>query len=702
MTLLLRRLNISNLTRGSILKVKISTSRSIHLNSRPLLTLKAPQLSFKVNPLTNWPYYNKRTYSSSALNDVPATSAKTVNKKKPPPKKVLFELKRIFELAKPESKVLFLALALILISSGVSMLIPSVIGKLLDVAQKNVTIKEGAVGENIVTVEKNEKELEDDKDDTILFGLTSVQFYSCLGLIFVSGAIANVSRIILLKVTGEKIVARLRTRLLKSVLSQDATFWDKNRTGDIISRLSADCSIVSKTITTNISDGCRAVLQGAVGVGMMGYISWHLTCVMLLLIPPIGVMAGIYGRRVKNLSRDLQKQIGDLTKASEEQLSAVKTIQSYGAERLEIHRYAGEVRKVFNVGFKEALTSGGFFGATGLMGNIALIALLVSGTSMISSGSLSVGDLSSFMMYAVYTGSSLFGLSNFYSELMKGAGAATRVFELYDKQPLIHPTLGKIEFAKTFGSKTPIIKFENVSFKYPTRPDVNIFNHLNLTIYPGEQICIVGPSGGGKSTIMSLLLRLYDVDKGQVMIGDYDIRAFNLRKYRRMLGVVQQEPMLFNGTILDNILYGLPKRDEYTKEQIMEALQKANCEKFLIGFPDGLYTQVGPRGTQLSGGQKQRIALARAFLMDSDILLLDEATSALDTQSEQVVAKSLLERAERGKTTVSIAHRRSTIENSTRVIVLNKEGGVAESGTFLELISDPESDLNALLASKGV
>lgn len=596
------------------------------------------------------------------------------------------DIARLLRLARPEVWYIMGALCLIVVSSTVSMLVPSVIGKLLDLA------KSSSPSEN----EKPESSDDDDKDkeEGTIYGFSPKQFCFVMCGVFVAGALANCGRIIILKITGERLVARLRTRTMKAALDQDAAFLDKNRVGDLISRLSSDASIVAKSVTQNVSDGTRAVIQGFVGFGMMTYISWQLTCVMGLMLPPIGAMAIVYGKKIRGLSKQLQTSVGGLTKVAEEQLGATKTIQSYVGEKKEIRRYAKEVRHVFDIGLKEALVSGMFFGSTGFVGNLSLLALLMSGASMIQSGAMTVGDLSSFMMYAVYTGSSLFGLSNFYSELMKGAGAASRVFELNDRKPAIAPTLGE----GPASIRNLPISFKDVSFTYPTRLNKKIFDHFNLTIQPGEHICIAGPSGGGKSTIASLLVRYYDVDQGGIFIGDKDLRSFNLRKYRHLLSVVHQEPVLFNGTIRENILYAVPPSIAQDEQRVTAAIGKANCSKFLKNFPDGLETLVGPRGAQLSGGQKQRVALARAFLLDPALLVLDEATSALDSQSEEVVARTLQNRVDNGLTTISIAHRVSTIAHSTRVVVLGKDGSVVESGPFQELIARPDSELNHLLS----
>jgi putative ABC transport system ATP-binding protein len=270
----------------------------------------------------------------------------------------------------------------------------------------------------------------------------------------------------------------------------------------------------------------------------------------------------------------------------------------------------------------------------------------------------------------------MFGLSAFYSELMKGVGAASRLFELQDRKPSIPSTIGVP--AK---SVRGVIKFNDVSFSYPTRPAVCIFEKISFEITPGTNVAIVGPSGGGKSTISSLLLRFYNPTTGNITINDVDISTFNLKSLRRRIGVVSQEPVLFSGTIAENIAYGKPHA---SRAEIVEAARKANCN-FIVDFPDGLETSVGARGAMLSGGQKQRIAIARALLKKPDILILDEATSALDAESETAVNEALGKLMRSSSTTISIAHRLSTIRRSDCIIVLGNDGKVAETGTFQEL-----------------
>jgi putative ABC transport system ATP-binding protein len=406
------------------------------------------------------------------------------------------------------------------------------------------------------------------------------------------------------------------------------------------------------------------------------------------MVPPIALGAFLYGRTIRNLSRAIQKNVGTLMKIAEERLGNIKTSQAFAGEVQEIHRYSRQVRKIFVLGRRDALISGTFFASTSWAGNMTILAMLIVGGNLVRSGAMTLGDLTSFMMYTVFAGSSLFGVSGFYSELMKGVGAASRLFELQDRKPTIPQTVG----VKVTSAQGPI-KFSNVTFAYPTRPAVTIFSGLDFEIPSGSNVCIVGPSGGGKSTVASLLLRFYNPTSGSITINGVDIAKMNVKSLRRRIGMVAQEPVLFSGTVAENIAYGKPTA---TRAEIIIAAQKANCG-FISDFPDGLETQVGARGAQLSGGQKQRIAIARALLRDPDILLLDEATSALDAESETLVNSALAELLKGRSTTISIAHRLSTIKRSDKIIVLSSDGTVAEIGRYTDLSSDPHSAFSRLM-----
>lgn len=483
-------------------------------------------------------------------------------------------------------------------------------------------------------------------------------------------------------------MARLRSQLFRRTYVQDAEFFDANRVGDLISRLSSDTIIVGKSITQNLSDGLRALVSGGAGFGLMAYVSIKLTGILSLMFPPVAIGAIFYGRAIRNLSRRIQKSLGSLTKIAEERLGNVRTSQAFAGEVLEVGRYNTQVRKIFELGKREAIISATFFSSTGLMGNMTILALLYAGGGMVHSGAISIGDLTSFLMYTAYAGSSLFGLSSFYSELMKGVGAASRLFELQDRKPTIPATVG----LKVKTARGPI-RFENVSFSYPTRPAVDIFQGLDFEIPQGTNVAIVGPSGGGKSTIASLILRFYNPTTGNIKINGVDISTMNGKSLRRKIGLVAQEPVLFSGSIAENIAYAKPHA---TRGEIIAAAKKANCN-FISDFPDGLETKVGARGAQLSGGQKQRIAIARALVKNPDILILDEATSALDAESETLVNSALAALLKGNNTTISIAHRLSTIKRSDHIIVLSPDGKVAEQGTFKDLSSRPDGAFTKLM-----
>lgn len=594
---------------------------------------------------------------------------------------------KLIRLAKPELPIILMALVFLVITSSVTMLLPLLVGKIIDTARPLEDLP----------VEERAKEFE---KDVRIFGIPEAQFYAGVVLIFSVGALSNFSRIYLLKLVGEKLVARLRSRLLLKILSQDSYFFDVGPTkkgmkvGDLISRILSDTQIISKSLSANISDGARATISGVVGLSMMCVVSWKLTLCMSLLFPPLIMMSLVYGRRIKELSRKVQENLGELTKVTEENLNGLKTIQTFARQKLVVHQYNKEIRKLFQVSMREGKLSGIYFGGNGFLGNIMMIGLLFVGTRLISYGELTLGDLSSFMMYAAYTGGSVFGLGNFYTELMKGIGAAERVFELTNLKPSINTTLGK-KVDDLYGD----IEFQDIEFSYPSRTNAQVFGQpkLNLTIEKGQNVCFVGPSGSGKSTVSQLLLRFYDPNNGNILVNKHNIKELNLNFYRSKIGYVQQEPLLFSGTLRENITFG---RDNCTDEEIDRAITLSNCHSFIDTFPNGLETMVGPSssGAQLSGGQKQRISLARTLIKQPKILVLDEATSALDSILEEIVMRNLKKLAQQEDfTMILIAHRLSTIKNSDRIVVLNEHGQIVEDGSFNELYYDKGSEFNKLL-----
>jgi putative ABC transport system ATP-binding protein len=463
------------------------------------------------------------------------------------------EIVRLLKIARPELKVLSWAFLFLLVSSSISMSLPFSIGKIMDAATKPV----------------------EDGGADLLFGMTMPVFYIALGTILSIGAAANYGRIIILRIVGERIVTRLRSQLFRRTFIQNAEFFDANRVGDLISRLGSDTIIVGKSITQNVSDGLRSLVSAVAGFGLMGYVSLKLTGILALMFPPVAIGAFFYGRTIRTLSRTIQRNLGTLTKIAEERLGNVRTSQAFAGEQQEVHRYNTQVRKIFELGKKEALISAVFFSSSGFMGNMTFLALLYFGGGMVKTGAISVGDLTSFLMYTAYAGSSLFGLSGFYSELMKGVGAASRLFELQDRDPTISPTKGE-----PVKSARGDIVFQKVSFAYPTRPAVPIFNELDFTIKQGTNVAIVAPSGAGKSTVASLIMRFYTPSAGYILIGGRDVTTMNAKQLRRKIGYVGQEPVLFSGTVAENIAYGRPLA---TRAEIIAAARQANCQ-FISDF----------------------------------------------------------------------------------------------------------------------
>ncbi|KAJ1843930.1 ATP-binding cassette permease mdl1 [Coemansia sp. RSA 2708] len=577
---------------------------------------------------------------------------------------------RLFRLARPEYRLLGGAVGLLLVSSSVTMAVPFTMGKIIDIVTS--------------------------ASATVPFGLTLGQVFGGLGAVFVAGAVANAGRIVLIRTAGERMIARLRTQLFARLMRQDPAFFDRNRTGDLVSRLSTDTAIVSKSITNNVSDGLRAAISATAGLGMMLYVSPKLTGIMLGIVPPIALWAVLYGRYIKRLSRLTQEAVGDLTKVSEERISNVRTVQAFSREQQETGRFDVEAQKILALAKREAVASGLFFGGNGLAGNLAILAFLGFGGRMVMRGEISLGDMTSVMLYSAYVGSALSGLSSFFSEVMKGVGAGSRLFYLLDRQPAIDRNATGTEIPR--GAFAGHITLENVGFRYPTRPDVPVFQGLSLDIAPGSHVAIAGPSGKGKSTIGALLLRFYDPLEGRVLVGGHDLRHVNLDSWRAHVATVPQEPVLFAGTIRQNLQYGCPQA---TDAELIRALDAADAWHFVERFPQQMDTYVGERGVSLSGGQKQRIAIARALLAQPDVLILDEATSALDGTREARVLEALArQHAGRKMTVITVAHRASTLKHSDKVVVLGDHGSVEEEGTYAELMANPDGYFHHLMAAQ--
>lgn len=496
-----------------------------------------------------------------------------------------------------------------------------------------------------------------------------------MGAVLVVQAVTSALRYVLFTSAGERIVAGLRRDLYASLMRQEVAYFDSRRTGDLGSTLAADATVLQNTLSVNVSMALRNVATVIGGIALLFYTSPQLTLVMLAVVPPIALGAVMYGRRLRKLSRAVQDAIGGASEIAEESLAGVRTVRSFAAEPLEIARYGSAVDRSLALA-QERIKLGGFFiSLVGVLGLGAASLVLWYGGHLVLDHQMDVSDLTSFLIFTLLVGVSLGALADLYADLTKAAGAAERIFDILERAPAMQEQ--GIELPRVEGA----IALENVRFRYPARPEVEVLRGIDLTIAAGEQVALVGPSGAGKSTIAGLLARLYDPEQGSVRLDGHDVRELLPSWLRKQVGVVSQEPILFSTSIADNVRYG---RADATPSEIEEACRAANADEFIRRFPQGYETPVGERGAQLSGGQKQRIAIARALLKNPPVLILDEATSALDAESEHLV-KDALDRLAEGRTVLVIAHRLSTVRDADRVVVLDG-GVVVESGKHDELL----------------
>jgi len=480
----------------------------------------------------------------------------------------------------------------------------------------------------------------------------------------------------LFALAGERGVKRVRQRLFRSLIVQEVAFFDGQRTGDLTSRLASDTASLQGLLSSQLSMGLRNGVQVVGGLVLLLVTSAKLTGVMLLVVPAVAIGAVIYGRRIRSLAKRYQDALAEAGHVAEESLSAVRTVRAFAAEPAEAARYDAAIEVSFQLARTRVGAAAVFMGAASTGVYAALAVVLGYGGVLVAGGELTAGALTSFLVYTLLIAMGLGTLADLWAEAMRGLGAAERVLDLTERAPAM-PVEGGERLARVEGR----LAFEQVHFRYPTRPDVEVLKGVDLAVAPGEVVALVGPSGGGKSTMGALLSRLYDPVSGRVTLDGHDLRELDPAWLRRLVGVVSQEPVLFSCSIADNVRYGRP---EASDEAVREAVRAANAEAFVAGFPDGLQTRVGERGQQLSGGQKQRIAIARAILKDPRLLLLDEATSALDAESEALVQEALT-RLMRGRTSVIIAHRLSTVVGADRVVVI-EEGQVAEQGRHADLL----------------
>ena len=486
---------------------------------------------------------------------------------------------------------------------------------------------------------------------------------------------------------GERVVADLRGMVFDRVLTLPLSWFHERRSGELVGRLASDVTVIEGVVGSELSMALRNSIQMIGAMVLLFVIDIRLTLLMLAIVPPITLTTIYFGRRIRKMTRAVQDELARVSGQVQESIGAIATVQSFVRESYEAGRYRGGVETAFRKTLALVRWRSWFFSTAMTAGYIGVAAVIWLGGRALIHGELTAGQLTSFFLYTFIVAGALADVAGLWGALQRAAGATDRLFAVIDTVPEIRDPEPAIALPPGRGA----IRLDGVSFAYPSRRGQPVLTDVDLEVAPGEVVALVGPSGAGKSTILSLLYRFHDVDAGRVLFEGVDVRSLRLADLRRALAMVAQEPVLFSGTIRDNIAYG---RDGATTPEIEGAARDAHAHDFITGFPDGYDTVIGERGTKLSGGQKQRIALARALLADPRVLILDEATSNLDAESEAAV-QAALARLMQDRTTIIVAHRLSTVRDADRIVVIDgarvvEQGGhdelMARRGTYHRLV----------------
>lgn len=584
---------------------------------------------------------------------VPAEPASVGKHGSMPMERPKIPLTRILKEARPEVTLLSLGLVTLVISAVAMLAVPFWFGRIVDALVSN-----------------NGKSDQEDALRGAVIGL-------CLS--GVVGAVFTALRGYIFNYAGERVVARLRKKLMARLLSQDIAFHDVSRPGELLSRLAADSSTLQDAATTNISMAMRWLASVVGGMIYLAVLQWKLTLMLLLLVPACVLVAVGFGNYLRKASKAARAALGAASAVASESFAGIRTIRAFANEPAMAALYDKRVDETLALGKKSAAAYGGFVGTVTLIMLLAFAGVLFYGGKLVLDGELTAGDLTSFLLYAVSIGGALAGLAGLFGKMMTAAGACDRVFSLLDQEPTLALTGGRVLPA---GSQCRV-EFRDVGFTYPSRrDDKRAVSGLTFTLEPGTRTALVGASGGGKSTVAALLQGLYHPDEGTILIDGVPLPELDASLYRRRMGVISQEPTLFNGTIRNNIAFGAPQS---TLQEIEAAAEAANAKEFIERLPDTWDARIGTNGVLLSGGQKQRCAIARALLVNPQLIIQDEATSALDAASEHQVQAALNALAE-GRTTLTIAHRLSTVRDADQILVL-RGGRIAERGTHDELLA---------------
>jgi len=576
--------------------------------------------------------------------------------KKPITGSNLRKLLGIFQFVLPYKITFVIGLLALALSSTTTLAFPFLAGKLLDVASGQ-------------------------KD----FFLTSIDqiALALLGILAIQSVFSFV-RTYTFSIVSERTLADLRLAVYEKIIWLPMSFFDSQRIGELLSRITSDVGTLQDTFTTTLAELLRQILVLIIGVCIIFVLTPKLTFFMMLTFPVLVIGALIFGKFIRKLSRKTQDQLANTNIIVEETMQSIAVVKSFANELFEVARYRKSLKDVVNTAIHASKYRGIFISFTILALFGGIVGVIWYGGNLVQSGEITVGLLLSFVLYTTFIGGSIAGLGDNYSQIQRSIGASERMLEILD----LSDESNTPSSDKLFGE----LEYEAVEFSYPTRPDIKVLKSISFSVKRGEKIALVGPSGSGKSTIVSLLMRFYPVTNGSIRADGKEITSYALSGYRKNIGIVPQEVILFGGTIRENIAYGKPAASQ---EEIMEAARQANALEFIEKFPEKFETTVGDRGVKLSGGQRQRIAIARAILKNPSILILDEATSSLDAVSELLVQQAL-EKLMENRTTIVIAHRLSTVRKVDRILVI-KDGLVVESGKHEELSAMKEGAYYNLL-----